>query len=439
MKWTRFLLLATLQVPLSVAIPGLSQEQEEWLESVTHSNVSTSWPLLSSNQSINLLKNIRNFQNITEIANYPYYQAVELWYSDKNRTKILRYDDVGDGAAWTGLHLASMVHEYAVTQDPSVMDRIWGTLEALDMMTACTGKLGYLPRFVGLASDPAYAAYYPNYTGGTFRCIAPYEDYIWLGHTSRDMYDGVSFGLANSWVWLPSNATIRRKVKMLVERITDSLRKDYMWIISPKDQFTNPLPLFSATWRKLALTVNYEKYKDMEAAYILDFYAAYEFEMKISSIHDSTYFPNELDVEEVYVLAVLEDDESRKNDLLKRFTEIAVNNAFHFQPGFAAFYLSAFPNTSTYMVPQGVLQGGLYDYPAAPDWDRYVDQSQNPKYMPHYDSDHSEYALMIRDRPPTTYFWQRNPTTLKVYCRSAIYQNTSACTCIAMLPAQSDM
>ena len=47
------------------------------------------------------------------------------------------------------------------------------------------------------------------------------------------------------------------------------------------------------------------------------------------------------------------------------------------------------------MVPQGVLQGlpnslfnnrtltiiigGLYDYPAAPDWDRYVDQSQNPK------------------------------------------------------------
>ena len=36
------------------------------------------------------------------------------------------------------------------------------------------------------------------------------------------------------------------------------------------------------------------------------------------------------------------------------------------------------------------------------------------QYMPHYDSDHSEYALMIRDRPPTTYFWQRDPTTLKV-------------------------
>ena len=34
--------------------------------------------------------------------------------------------------------------------------------------------------------------------------------------------------------------------------------------------------------------------------------------------------------------------------------------------------------------------------------------------MPHHDPEHSEYALMIRDRPPTTYFWQRAPTNLKV-------------------------
>jgi hypothetical protein len=339
-----------------------------------------------------------------------------VWYSDKNRTSIVRYDDVGDGAAWTGLHLASLVHEYMATQDLSVMSRLWGTLEALDMMTVCTGKPGYLPRFMGLASDPAYAAYYPNYTGGTFHCVEPYEDYIWLGHTSRDMYDGVSFGLANGWVWLESNSTIQSKIKTLVERIIDSLRADDMWIVSPKKQLSNPVPIFSATWRKLALTVNYEKYKDMEVAYLADFYLSYDFEMYLSSLHSkSSYFPNELCVEEVYVLALLEDDTDRKNDLFKRFTEIAVDNAYHFQPGFAAFYLSAFPNTTSrnVMVAQGVLQGGLYDYPSAPDWDHFVDQSNNPKYMPHYDSEHSEYALMIRDRPPTTYFWQRNPTKLK--------------------------
>ena len=34
--------------------------------------------------------------------------------------------------------------------------------------------------------------------------------------------------------------------------------------------------------------------------------------------------------------------------------------------------------------------------------------------MPHHDSEHSDYALMVRDRPPTTYLWQRAPTLLKV-------------------------
>ena len=98
---------------------------------MTHQNISTTWPQLSAEQSAALLKNVRAFQNLTETANYPYHQAgmhadlvlynvcrnmghqkdcsalcfdaVEVWYSDKNRTRILRYDDVGDGAAWTGV------------------------------------------------------------------------------------------------------------------------------------------------------------------------------------------------------------------------------------------------------------------------------------------------------------------------------------------------
>ena len=54
---------------------GLSPDQEEWLESVTHRNTSTTWPLLTSSQSAALFKNVRAFQNVTEITNYPYHQA----------------------------------------------------------------------------------------------------------------------------------------------------------------------------------------------------------------------------------------------------------------------------------------------------------------------------------------------------------------------------
>ena len=29
--------------------------------------------------------------------------AVEVWYSGKNRSQVVYYDDCGDGAAWTGV------------------------------------------------------------------------------------------------------------------------------------------------------------------------------------------------------------------------------------------------------------------------------------------------------------------------------------------------
>lgn len=35
---------------------------------------------------------------------------------------------------------------------------------------------------------------------------------------------------------------------------------EYLYVILPM-QLVNPLPIFSATWRKLALSVNYNKYK----------------------------------------------------------------------------------------------------------------------------------------------------------------------------------
>ena len=34
---------------------------------------------------------------------------------------MVRYDDVGDSAAWTGLHLAALAHEYNVTKNSTVL------------------------------------------------------------------------------------------------------------------------------------------------------------------------------------------------------------------------------------------------------------------------------------------------------------------------------
>jgi len=56
-------------------LTGLSAEQEAWLESVSYGNISTDWPLLSTNQSGYLMLNVQSFKQLTETANYPYHQA----------------------------------------------------------------------------------------------------------------------------------------------------------------------------------------------------------------------------------------------------------------------------------------------------------------------------------------------------------------------------
>ena len=47
----------------------------------------------------------------------PSSAIVEVWYAEKNMSsKVVYYDDCGDSAAWTGLYLASLAHQYNVTQ-----------------------------------------------------------------------------------------------------------------------------------------------------------------------------------------------------------------------------------------------------------------------------------------------------------------------------------
>ena len=64
-------------------------------------------------------------------------------------------------------------------------------------------------------------------------------------------------------------------------------------------------------------------------------------------------------MEAMHILSTLEIDSGRREAVFDKFTLLAVNNSDHFQPGFAAFYLSAFPDTTHFEIPVGILQGCL--------------------------------------------------------------------------------
>lgn len=119
---------------------------------------------------------------ITREDNFPYYETgkgprassdtklqqwylhvVQVWFNDASRSALVKYDDVGDSAAWTGLHLAALTHEYNVTKNSTVLVcvdwmelnintnvRLWlqkdidNSLDAIVLLTTCSGKPGYI-------------------------------------------------------------------------------------------------------------------------------------------------------------------------------------------------------------------------------------------------------------------------------------------------------
>lgn len=51
-------------------------------------------------------------------------------------------------------------------------------------------------------------------------------------------------------------------------------------------------------------------------------------------MHVHAYCYTQLMVEGMYILALLDTDTSRRNDVLKKFNEVAIDHSDHLQPGY---------------------------------------------------------------------------------------------------------
>jgi hypothetical protein len=154
----------------------------------------------------------------------------------------------GDGVTWTGHYLAALALRQNVEHSEETLGEIVDVLDRLDALISMTGHEGYVPRYAGPADDPAYARYYSQYGRGpslfrpglgtrAYHCVAPYEDLVWLGNSSRDTYDGVHFGLAAAWVYV-DDEEVRANVKSLVIRIGRRLEADRLFVCDGRGHVT---------------------------------------------------------------------------------------------------------------------------------------------------------------------------------------------------------
>lgn len=394
----------------------LAPDQEQALRALARSQP-FSWRELSAEQNRTLYRKSEEYLGIYRKYHLRYGQNTDVWYTDYDRSKVYRLEGVGDSAAWTGHYLAALAVRYSLEPSETLHAEIVSILDTFDLLTKVSGREGYIARFAAPASDEGYRAYYKEYGRGedparpglgkrAFQGVESYADFVWLGYSSRDTYDGTVFGLATTLAYV-KDETVSVRVKRLTERIADRLIADEWDILDGKGNRTRGTGTFKVPWLRLMLSAAPERY----AARLPEYEEALRrFEDQQRVVYDiryDEYFANNLLFIRMFATTVLEDNPARKEALVGRFRRMYEEVASHLNAHFAALYAAATGDKDNPKV-RAAVQGLLLDFPSPPKFGHEVDLRNNPNFEL-FNEEYTKYAQLPRERVPTDFMWQRSP------------------------------
>jgi len=410
-------LMAVLLLSSQVFAQGLSAEQDRALHHVREGRFVV-WPGLYAGQATVLREKAEFYLAAYQAEHQPHGYAVDLRWADRTRETLLQYDGLGDGAIWTGHYLAALSFQYRVAPNDGVLAAISDTLDALDALTRVSGKDGYVARYLGPASDPFYEPYYAQYGGAAFLRpgfgarafpgVAPWEEFIWLGDSSRDTYDGIHFGCAAVWRNV-EDGVIRAKVRALVERVGTALIRDNFLLLDERGNVELPNPSFYVAWLRLMLTVSPDTFREVRGYYAFGSWLFFVVDRWLGpglrGGAEDRYYPNNLDMIRMFTLCTLEESPRRRaayQEVLRR--NYREHLSTHLNAHFAAIYLVATGIRDRAAI--ATLEGGLLDFPE----DKFLHVPE-----PVADATTGEYArgaLFVRQRSMRDFIWQRPPARL---------------------------
>lgn len=412
----RMLALALLTFCFFAGAESLSPEQESALRDIARGEA-TVWPGLSPEQILAIQEKAESYFERYQRQHLPHGLNADLIWTDRGRAQLAEYKGLGDGAIWTGHYLASLAFRYHLDPAPSTRDAILETLDAIDRLTLVSGREGYIARYAGPADDPVYAEYYRQ-SGGTdwfrpglgrnaYRGTSPYDDFVWLGDSSRDVYDGIQFGLAALWIYV-EDEEVRARVKAIVRRVGRRLENDSFVIWDGGFNITLPSLYSYPVWPLLMVSVCPEDFSSVRFNYQVGSFlyrvCARYWGLNIRTEHDRQYYPNNLNLIRLFTLCQLEDCPERKaeyQDILRNACHGELSN--HLNAHFAAIYLLCTGDDDPGAV--ATLQGSLLDFPEEK-WEMPVDHRGEVEML---DADYARYALLPSERPMRDFLWQRPP------------------------------
>lgn len=145
-------------------------------------------------------------------------------------TQVVRLRGLHDSAIWTGTYLAAEAARLHATGSVNARDNIKQLVETLHRWFNVSGSPGLLARFV----TPANASFPAVLEGANCGdpnvvCNASYAGatYNYMGHISRDQYQGVMLGYALAYDTLgPRDEAIRELIRADVVELVEELMKE---------------------------------------------------------------------------------------------------------------------------------------------------------------------------------------------------------------------
>jgi hypothetical protein len=395
---------------------GLTSSQEEALRDLARGNT-TSWTEMNDAQGRDLFKKSEAYLDIYRRYHLRHGLNADVWYTDYDRREVYRLEGLGDSACWMGHYLAALALRYHVEPSDGLRKDILASIDAFDLLTKVSGRVGYIARYAGPASDQGYREYYKVYGKGedperpglgkrAYAGVEPYSDLVWLGYSSRDTYDGTIFGLAVTLAYVDDQEILDR-TKQLVGRVGDRLISDGWDVLDGKGNRTQGLGSFKMPWMRTMLSSNPEKYGGLAEEYGR---ICSELSLKKKAVFDiryNEYYANNLGFIRVFATVILEKDPEIKKLLANVLQRMQEETAAHLNAHFAAIYAVATGDKDSPKV-RAAVQGLLIDFPAPPKFQHEVDLRNDPHHE-NFDADHTQYAQLPHERVPTDYMWQRSP------------------------------
>ena len=404
---------------VSASVSGLTDRQETVLKGIARGRYVGRWQELTEDQFIVLQRRADAYLDQLTQRHLRDGLVVGLRLNDSSSGAPLAYEGLDLSAMQTGYLLGVEALRFAVTRDARPFVGISNLLSGVERLLTAGPRPGFLPAFVGSATDPAYRVVYSEYGGadpkrpgfgrlaheGTLSNGVPV---VWLGGADRESYAALNMGLGlvNKLV---REAGVRDRVVRLVGMMLERLKEDG-WRIDDghgRTNFVTPLlkTALLCTGANTEPRLYMSHYRSMAAEFL---------ELPIPALmRYGRYSPNVSTFANLFLLSRLDPDSSRVDLYRQRLTQLWDDAEPDLNPLLAALFMDAFerrPNNSGAVT---ILQGILAQFPDPPRVSKVARRSDGSveKLMAN-GSEWARHAQLLELRPADPFQWSESPYRL---------------------------